>query len=691
MAAGEQGSVLEHERRVVRTISQELPAAGARPAAERAALLLRRADAYAAMGDRLRALRDVRDALRLAPQRAPLLVRAARIFLATGYADKAERVLQAAERHSIAPEDQENVANVRTAVAAAATEAGKSASDTPMPSSEPSAGPSAERGSPPPHSRAPREVMLRVFAWLDLASLHSCAQVCRAWRACVTSSPQLWHTIAVPEAPPTPSRPLRRSVQQQAALLDLLCRRAGAHLRRVELAAPLSETEVGFRMLERAARALTALTVQCTPEQAARWTAWSAHVCESLEHLRIDAVREPRTPRGAATHPWLAPPVRLPEDAPLRTLALRGTPPLAADARTLVACAALTHLVVDAGTGGGAALRAVQERCSGELAAVVYAARGTLEELQLDGDAVWRTDFFGRLGAEGHVAAAFAAGDAPPGDAPPGAFPRLRRLSAPLKSVLHTPAPVPVLAERFPALEALEVQLAPSRAPGRSPDTLLALAAATADSVRELCIRAVVDTPVGLVAELLRAWRGVRTLTLRIDEAAADDAPAWGDVQAHPDRPLTAPRLARLLTPQAEEQAVLCPELERLRFVADGSLRGRELAELVAVRRLLSEGRSVTQAWAQVRRPPRGGTPSQPATPVHSEEDGSATPAPTARCCALEQLDVDECLELDPQVIPYLQRHVPHLTWHAQSAARERLRARQSQGPRGYAERLRGA
>ena len=38
-------------------------------------------------------------------------------------------------------------------------------------------------------------------------------------------------------------------------------------------------------------------------------------MCESLEHLRIDAVREPRTPRGAATHPWLAPPVRLPEDA----------------------------------------------------------------------------------------------------------------------------------------------------------------------------------------------------------------------------------------------------------------------------------------------------------------------------------------------------------------------------------------
>ena len=59
-----------------------------------------------------------------------------------------------------------------------------------------------------------------------------------------------------------------------------------------------------------------------------------------------------------------------------------------------------------------------------------------------------------------------------------------------------------------------------------------------------------------------------------------------------------------------------------------------------------------------------------------------AAPSADAACVPLATLDVDTCLELAPQVVPFLAAHLKQVHWSPMSVPRARLAARLRHEPR---------
>ncbi|WFD29978.1 hypothetical protein MSPP1_000992 [Malassezia sp. CBS 17886] len=719
-------------------------------AAGRAVLFLQRAQAHAAGDQTTHALRDVREALRLAPHSVPVLALAADAFCAAQLPEKALRVLAAADSHARTPAERATVetARVRAAVGArdaraapgsrlrapradsarlrdgrpgtapaARSDACVGTPDTGGPQAraarrrrasdrvesgsgaramsvcttphDAAAGPSAPR--PPastPTLNLPPECMLRIFAALDFATRVRCTKVCHAWRTCIFAHAQLWREVSVGapgnraggdavqdragrdalcagSAAQTPL-PLATRLAHQTSLFHAFLSHARHQLSTLALGPPLANSD-GSRAALAHAAALTTVSVSCAAEQAARWVAWAVQR-PNLHALCVDATGD-RLP----THPWLSPPVALPtvQCAPLHTLRLRGTPPLAADGATLHLCARLSALECVAGAAPGS-LRAVRERCAAPLQRIIHAAHDTLETLLLDGDAVWLTDLFAGLPAT-----------------PTRKFSCLAHLRAPLKALVGTAVPRAALFHTLaPRLDALEIQLAPTRAPGRTHDSLLDFARATSMSLRHLTLRVTSESATWLGLALLQIWSHIVSLELRHDEVVHTEFPPLETLATMLQQPLTGARLVRLLMqrdavvcaglsaadrprgdtgvgvgsvalPHADVGAaslsgdpILCPRLCTLRFPHDSSLRGRELLELVLER--------------------HAGAPSRTHDP--SAQPVEAGVGRTPFCSPLTHLDIDGCVELSPNAVPVLQRYVEHVHWLPFSVHRARLR-----------------
>ncbi|WFC96037.1 hypothetical protein MBRA1_002693 [Malassezia brasiliensis] len=599
------------------------------PGARRAALLLERAEVHAARGDDRAALRDLRDALRAAPRHAEVrrtltqsLLGAARVFLQLRMREKAVRVLRAAAQ--CAPDDvlRRRIAHLQR---------------------------DAAHGAPPAASgaaRLPAEVLLGIARHLDTASLGALASVCRTWRRWVCAHAPLWHTVHVGRLGAA-SGPSKARAQRQAALLRVYMRRGKHHVRDMTLVPPLADADAAAVL--RAAPPLTALTVHCAPAHAGAWVAHALRI-PTLQHLAVHAP-------GGAQHAWLARPLCMDgaQCAPLRSLALHGTPPLQADAATLRVCSALEALAYSA-PACAAPLRQVRERWAPAAQCIVHGAQGTLHTLALDGDAVWAIDAF--LDAPRVPQAGIAR------------FPALHTLHAPLKCMVLHGLPDVALSTLLPQLHTLTLQVSLPRTPGGTSAALLQFATAVGATVRRVRLRITRDSSAWLVAALLRAWPHVAALEVVWDETAAAEAPALSTAHDTLQRPLTGAVLVQLLTPGVLDERVLCPALTHLTIGADATLRGRELAELVVVRKMLAARCSVAAARAAVRQRRAAADPD--------------LEAPAA--AALVALDVEACRELQPEAVAYVRQHCD-VVWCA--AAAERARHAAARAPRTLGERMR--
>ncbi|WFD34752.1 hypothetical protein MCUN1_001596 [Malassezia cuniculi] len=285
------------------------------------------------------------------------------------------------------------------------------------------------------------------------------------------------------------------------------------------------------------------------------WCRWAAE--GNIEVIAIEA-----TESKHGRHAWLSKPMQL--QGRIKSLKLVGTPPLDTDEGTLQVMSQLESFVYGTGPSYGGA-RAARERHSESLGRLIRAGAPSLRVLELDGEAIWALDFFPvRTGK--HV------------------FPRLTRLKAPLRSVAPEATGNSTL---FPALQELETQVSPSRAPGASPTALLSFARSTRE-LQRLCIRGLSDTPSWLADSLLRIWKRVDQLEFKADEEVYQAAPISHETrQSLLARPLGASTLVRLLVPTKKPDDsvdVLLPQLHTLAFGADTTIRGPELVELVRSR-----------------------------------------------------------------------------------------------------------
>lgn len=545
------------------------------------------------------------------------LVGAAEVFYLTHYPDKAQRVLRAAEKCAPSAALQAHIAALR-------------------------------RGAPDTNDTLalPAETYLRIFAQLDLDSLHSAAAVCRQWRGWICAHSALWHSIAVGRPAPS-SVPPKVRLQRQSALLGLYVRRAKRHLQRVTLAAPLADADTALRLLHDAP--LKELTVHCAYEKAGAWIAFGL-ACPALASLAVHA-------GGAQTHPWLGRPLDMRgAQCALTRLALHGTPPLASDAATLRVCAHLTHLAYSA-PACAAPLRTVRERSAAAVQTIVHAAQSTLEELCLDGDAIWAIDAFA---------------DAPQlPQAGIARFPRLHTLQAPLKCMVLHSLPEVALGSLMPQLSSLALQVSLPRTPGGTSAALLQFACATRASLKHVALRITRDSATWLVECLLRVWVHLESVSVTWDEAVHTDSALLESAEETLQRPLTGALLVQLLTPGAlhGREHVLCPALHTLTVGSEATLRGRELAELVGMRTLLAQKCSVRAA--------RHALFAQKSLVGEPDLD-------TAPARKLDTLDVRGCRELQPDTLPFLRQHCT-VHWSAHEAERARHATR---APRTARDRL---
>ncbi|KAI3624348.1 hypothetical protein CBS14141_002776 [Malassezia furfur] len=282
----------------------------------------------------------------------------------------------------------------------------------------------------------------------------------------------------------------------------------------------------------------------------------------------------------------------------------------------------------------------------------------TLRTLALDGDAVWAIDAF--LDAPRVPQAGIAR------------FPALHTLHAPLKCMVLHGLPDVALSTLLPQLHTLTLQVSLPRTPGGTSAALLQFATAVGATVRCVRLRITRDSSAWLVAALLRAWPHVDALEVVWDETVAADTPPLATAHDALQRPLTGALLAQLLTPGALDDRVLCPALTRLTLGGDATLRGRELAELVVVRKMLAARCSVGAARDAVRQ-------RRAAAPPDLDAPAAA---------ALHTLDVAACRELQPEAVAYVRQHCD-VVWCA--AAAERARHAAARAPRTFGERMGGA
>jgi len=578
--------------------SQQALAASTRDK-DRARLYLKRALVYIRADDAPHALRDVRDALRLASSHASILVCAARIFVEARLPDKAVRVLNLAEQRSPSVSDKALITTLRVKLAR------------------------------PPLARAavlPVELLVHILGYLPTPSLYTCMLVCRAWRTWIVQHRPLWHTIAV-RAPAAPDAAAARGQYEAAARY---IQRGVRHVRRLSLRAPLTDHRRVWSLV--APLRLTTLDIACEYTQASAWFAWAC-THAPLQSLTLRAA----PPKGPATHPWLGSPLQACRaDARFQHLALHHTPPLAADAPTLAACSQLQSLVYDAGESLHS-LQDVRARCAPALRTLWHHAQHTLTALELRGAALWVGA--GPLPLERKTS-----------------LRALQRLCAPL-SCLGTQAELP------DALAEWETTLSPDPALA---DRAVALAERCARTLHTCTFHVSHSASTPLAERVLSTCTALGALYVVVDEAVAP--PAMVDSYAAARQcVLTPATVLRLLTPGYWNTHVLCPQLHTLGLVHDTTVRGRELLDLVRVRALMAQGHTCDEAWAAMRR---------------REAEADRVQRDHAACVPLATLDVDTCLELAPQVVPFLAAHVTRVHWSPMSVPRSRLAARLRYEPR---------
>lgn len=520
----------------------------------------------------INAMRYIREALRSCSNNAGVLIRAAEAMIIAGYPDKARRVVQAAEQR---------ITNVDESYMLECLQRR-------MHAPEPAA------------MRCPTELLVRIFSYLDAPTLESSMLVCKTWHQRITNAPQLWQDSHIC----TPSGDTRRKIQLQTARLSLILDRTRSRIRRLALAPPLSNMLVARTLLAPCTAHLASLHITCLPENAGAWIKWAT--ASNISALSVESTESRR-----GIHAWLLPAVKLKSDV-LRYLRLVGTPPLDTDTDTLATVSRLHTLVYATGPSYGGA-RAARSRHANALVQIIRASAPSLRELELDGEAIWALDFF-----------------------PQGArnvpFPQLTRLKAPFRSVTPSATGTQCL---FPALQELETQISPSRAPGMSPTALLSLARSMR-GLHTLRIRGLADTPTWLADSLLRIWKDVNTLAFCADEEVYSAAVVHETRGTFRARPLCTTTLVRLLLPTARPDGsvdALLPRLESLAFGPDVLLRGAELIELVRER--------------------------------------SKVEVPISR------VDVDLCLSLDFAALPILSQYTA-VRWDGNSQARANLRARRA-------------
>ncbi|WFD22827.1 hypothetical protein MEQU1_001504 [Malassezia equina] len=318
---------------------------------ERARIYLKRALVYVHGDDVRHALRDVRDALRLASSHASILVRAARIFMEAQFPDKAHRVLHLAEQRSPSASEKTLITALRAKLA---------------------------RSLPTRVAALPVELLMHILGYLPTSSLYTCMLVCRSWRTWILQHRPLWHTIAV-RAPTAPDAIAARAQYETAAKY---LQRGVRHVRHLCLRAPLTDHRRVWSLV--APLRLTTLDISCEYAQASAWFAWAC------THASLQSVTLRATPsKGMATHPWLGPPMHACRaDARFQHVALHQTPPLAADTITLTACSQLQSLVYDAGESLHS-LQEVRARCAVTLVTLWHHVQHTLTSLALRGAALW--------------------------------------------------------------------------------------------------------------------------------------------------------------------------------------------------------------------------------------------------------------------------------------------------------------
>ncbi|WFD44436.1 hypothetical protein MPSI1_003104 [Malassezia psittaci] len=459
--------------------------------------------------------------------------------------------------------------------------------------------------------------MLRVFAYLDPTSLHA---------AVGRDTPSNLHA--------------KQRVQRQLAMLSLYLRRGKQYVRHVTLGTPVADSESCRRHLK--GLSLSSLDITCYYTYAQTWVDLAIDI-STLCALTINTT-------GAKTHPWLAPPLRLDNSKcrPLKSLALHGTPPLHINPPTLRLCVRLEHFSYSAPTCA-AALREVRRRCAVPIQTIVHAAQDTLRELVLDGDAIWGVDTFLETPSIPQSGQA--------------RFPHLHRLQAPLKCMVLHALPDVALSILMPNLHTLSLQVSLPRTPGGTSAALLQFASAVGPTIRDATLRITRDSSTWLVKALLKIWTQLTSLTIVWDDPVSMETPMLESVHETMQRPLTGALLARILTPGTFDPSdtILCPALECLRFGNESSIRGREVAELVALRVMLARCCSVATARDALK----------------SKKLACEPDLQTPLATRLTTLDLTGCREFQPDLLPFLKQHC-HVIWSAELAEQARYALRPS-------------
>lgn len=570
---------------------------------KRALLYLQRALYYATSQDSKHALRDTREAMRLASSDVDALTRAAHIFTVLNMPEKAVRVLDAALHRAPTDSQAQHIHSLRIAL-------------QPRESAL---------------HRLPVELMVHVFGYLSFASLFPCMQVCRAWRRWITRHSPLWHTIHVKAAsgPPSADPVVLRA---QSDTLKTFVSRSTRHLSHLSLTPPLTNMDRPWRILPYLR--LTSLYIECDYTRAAAWFAWAMQL-PKLHQLTIQCTASKFT----SPHPWLGSPMPVPTATPpLTHLSLFQTPPLREEHASL--CSHLHSFVYDAGPSMQA-LQDVRERAMPIITSIVRACEPTLQCLDLGGGALRSLPTVPNLSSQ-------------------PMFPYLEILKAPWTLVW------PLLT---PHLRVWECQLAGA---GTTTYALMELVHATRTTLEEWNIRLTSDTRTQIVDDVLAQCTNLHTLRIYVDEATVDP-PGLLTPAAAMASVCTPALLLQLLTPGALHHQVRCPKLQRIEIHNDTSVRGRELMEMVGIRTLLSRGYTWETAWKTLKATSQAGT-NAPVSETSSEPI----------CTSLSMLDIDTCIALSADVIPFVQRHVPQVMWSPTSVRRAQMAARRYQEPRTF-------
>lgn len=368
---------------------------------ERARLHIQRAFLYADnAAETKRALRDVREGLRLAPYNNNVFVCSAKVLEKVGLYEKASRVLEAAARLK------------------------------PVPCGAPTDDTTSSRAL----LQMPAELMVLIFSYLPFSSMLSCMGVCKHWYAYIVQCASLWHSIHIRSQPAT-SSVLKDTIVRQARSLSTYIERGKSCVQSLSLSPPISNHDKVRSMLE--GLGLSSLSVECDHSSCYMWYHWA------FEHTKVHTLCIRAISRKEQTHPWLSRPLRSPmtttranQGTSLRNLKLINTPPLTADPATLHALERLETFVYDAGDSMHA-LQDVQAKCVVPTMALIRQAHTTLKHVEIQGAAVW-TGVFGQV------------------QSPVRSFPHLHVLHAPL-TCMATPS------TEWPALTSFECHLSRQR------------------------------------------------------------------------------------------------------------------------------------------------------------------------------------------------------------------------------------